>query len=66
MTAYDNNNTSLFDEVEVEVFVSDVNDNRPLFSSDQYVADVVEGNYSFNNSVAIIRVSWTIRIEKVY
>lgn len=55
VTARDNGDIPLTDEVEVEITVLDLNDNNPVFYPDnRYTASVDEGNYTAVSSQILL------------
>lgn len=45
----------LSDEAQVEITILDINDNSPVFFPDnEYVADIDEGDYTFNSSLVAL------------
>ena len=56
VTARDRGTNALTDEVLVEITVLDRNDNPPVFSADEYITEVDEGNYVGNDTLfAVVR-----------
>jgi protocadherin Fat 4 len=55
VSALDGGSPQMFDVAQVEITILDLNDNSPVFyPSNEYVADVNEGDYTFNSSIVAL------------
>ena len=55
VTAMDAGSNVMTDEALVQITILDLNDNSPIFSSNDYFGDVDEGDYALNSSfVALV------------
>lgn len=65
VTATDAGGEVMSDVALVEITIIDLNDNSPIFSSDDYFGDVDEGDYAINASIVALVSSSVIIISEV-